>query len=632
MERWVALMLGVAAFVGFSGWGGFFTRRVLRDRQAGWGIFPATGMALTVVVGGVLDLLSAISATRLDLWIGIGCLLCVREFISDRARVASSLDSVRWSRWSSAAGWGVALWASIRILSSVHPESLNEFDDLTGYVVYPTRMLQSGGIGVDPFNARRLESSLGGMSILHACVLGHASDQHLPMVDLGIGLAAALGAAAEFARSRRMKSTLLAAPLLMVAYDPTPMTNITAVMTGIAFTIGLIAAVERPGRGWGRVVSIALFASALCAVKSSYIPVAVLFLAIHYLDRAIRLREFGEGVGVLILTSLMTLPWMIGLKASSGTLLYPILGRGFHGSVHGTFVPPSSHLGGAGYLRNLVVGLTDPNGAAALIGASISMILGWSRTRDEGEGRVSVAFQAAVLLNTLVMLRLFEFVDALRYLSPLFTVSLVVSLVDLGGLASREHSRESSGNASSAFAAMMFVTAFALGASWWSSRSLIVKPTVRNALHLLEGGRLTSPEEIDAARRAQGTIEPGEPVLVWTAKPYLLDFRRNPLYVLDWPGVAGPAPGLPIGRGGEAVARYLETVGIRRILISPAVREIYPATEADVEAMTSGWSRAVSVLALRFWRDLEELRSSRTTIEAGTGYLVLELDRPRPEN
>ena len=38
--------------------------------------------------------------------------------------------------------------------------------------------------------------------------------------------------------------------------------------------------------------------------------------------------------------------------------------------------------------------------------------------------------------------------------------------------------------------------------------------------------------------------------------PLLLDFRRNPVFVMDYPGEAGLPPGIPIEKGSEAVAAH----------------------------------------------------------------------------
>jgi hypothetical protein len=46
-------------------------------------------------------------------------------------------------------------------------------------------------------------------------------------------------------------------------------------------------------------------------------------------------------------------------------------------------------------------------------------------------------------------------------------------------------------------------------------------------------------------------------------RPFLLDFARNPIEILDEPGAASPAPGIPLAAGADATAAYLRTQGIR---------------------------------------------------------------------
>lgn len=67
---------------------------------------------------------------------------------------------------------------------------------------------------------------------------------------------------------------------------------------------------------------------------------------------------------------------------------------------------------------------------------------------------------------------------------------------------------------------------------------------------------------------AQRAVKPGELILVRSSKPFLLNFSRNPLYVVDWPGGASPSPGLPFGSGVSGFRSYFIEHGIHYILYS----------------------------------------------------------------
>jgi hypothetical protein len=63
----------------------------------------------------------------------------------------------------------------------------------------------------------------------------------------------------------------------------------------------------------------------------------------------------------------------------------------------------------------------------------------------------------------------------------------------------------------------------------------------------------------------QAAVPPMARLLVMIDRPYLLDFARNPIEILDEPGAASPAPGIPLVEGAEKVALYLRAHGIRYV-------------------------------------------------------------------
>jgi hypothetical protein len=67
----------------------------------------------------------------------------------------------------------------------------------------------------------------------------------------------------------------------------------------------------------------------------------------------------------------------------------------------------------------------------------------------------------------------------------------------------------------------------------------------------------------DDERRMQQAVPPGERLLVMIERPYLLDFSRNRIELLDQPGAVSPPPGLPLGTDGEKIAGYLMAQGLR---------------------------------------------------------------------
>ena len=65
-----------------------------------------------------------------------------------------------------------------------------------------------------------------------------------------------------------------------------------------------------------------------------------------------------------------------------------------------------------------------------------------------------------------------------------------------------------------------------------------------------------------ALQAMQTAVPPGRRLLVRLEDPFLLDFRRNPIWVMDHPGLCGPPPGVPQSATVAAWAPYLRSAGV----------------------------------------------------------------------
>jgi hypothetical protein len=81
---------------------------------------------------------------------------------------------------------------------------------------------------------------------------------------------------------------------------------------------------------------------------------------------------------------------------------------------------------------------------------------------------------------------------------------------------------------------------------------------------------LISDKDVLRYARMQQSIPQGETVLTRLAYPFVLDFKRNRIFIADWPGGASPPPGMPSFKGDEALANYLISKSIRYVAYSYA--------------------------------------------------------------
>ena len=104
----------------------------------------------------------------------------------------------------------------------------------------------------------------------------------------------------------------------------------------------------------------------------------------------------------------------------------------------------------------------------------------------------------------------------------------------------------------------------------------------------------------------------------------LLDFRRNPVHVADWPGGASPAPGLPCFRGPEPLAAYLLNQGIRYVAYSYADQCNFPRRDYDYNTFTL-WDRVACQHAYDFQDNLSELMKTRERVYDDGRLVMLDL-------
>jgi len=112
--------------------------------------------------------------------------------------------------------------------------------------------------------------------------------------------------------------------------------------------------------------------------------------------------------------------------------------------------------------------------------------------------------------------------------------------------------------------------------------------------------RVESDPPADAISRMQtlqSKMVPAATALIRLDKPYLLDFARNHLYVIDFPYAASPAPGMGNSRDVPALVAYLKAHGIRYVAYSYGDEANFPASMVK-ERMAlwyfTPWQRALN--------------------------------------
>lgn len=557
-DAW-CLLVGIS----FAGYG-LALLGLLQKDQEGWLTAIAGGMGVFIFFLGVVNLLGGIGSTALIILVCIGDILFL-VLKKPRRQPATPADNAPKD--------GVAIrlvaFAALALvgllaLTGLHSRIVNYFDDPQAYFAYPLEALQKGSLQVQPFSERRINTSLGANYLLDAVFAVDGDVRSIGFLDQTLGYI--LYAAAIWAVGRRLDFSFGTKGLLVGLLVLLPLVNVNAapayLQAGLAISLLLVMhessdskrADWRTGILWG------LIASVLCLTKSSGIVFAFALVASFAVIHSMRTRSLVQIQNAIVAgatASVLALPWMIQQHRNAGTYLSPVLGLGFHASHWGMLPLPRQTA-----TLPVVMMVALPNVCALLVAAFLAWKL---RLRSRNFDLSLIAFILAALVATPLIafstageaLDRFTFPFQIPALIMLSALVLASPLTDL--------QRKRWRTAAQIFLLVWSVTIIVIAAKHHRtySRSLHhiedtfagrIRNTFFDELVLDDTMMLTEEQR---ARTAQNTIPAGEQILEATLYAYPYDFRRNRVFIADFPGLAGWSPGIPIGRGPEPVRNYL---------------------------------------------------------------------------
>jgi len=541
---WVACIL--FAFVGYG-------RLVLWAcdwPQTSFGLAGALGCSVLIAGGGLINLTGFIRAPLLIGLVAVGDLL--------------ALVFVRWQfRRLSLPVIAVAAFVAIPVLGNVHADvrSFNIYDDLPAYLTLPVETLQLGRLPADPFNERRVTSSLGAPYFLQAFVLPFGNVTSIRAVDVSIGWILYTTALFAVIRSLGLSIRAACAIIALTLIAPVYRINATFVVLPAALFTALFLVVLTPRPGLRRGLLLGLLVGAISTLKSNYIPPALAICGLYFAIEVFRAARATllEFCAFAASVTAVVLPWMIDLKQAEGTYLFPVLGLGYDASAYGIMPLPSGvhHwinfanvwvwiTAGAyslPYLAALVLAATSirkkvENGfTTALIaflgGTTVAIPMLASSTGGESLGRYSLPFQVpALLIFCGFLLRWRRHWPQPRRawtIGAMVACGSVLCLAALFGIAHGQYRT------------------------------------------YLEDARVLTPRpdawfdvntERQRVQNLQKAVPPGQRILARLFVSFPFDFRRNPVLIADYPGMAGLMPGMPVD-GPDTLRAYLLANGIR---------------------------------------------------------------------
>ena len=348
---------GICILVSLIGWGGVLNRILFPQYRVDWGQRAAWGIAWSVIFGGLLNVTWTISQATILIYICWGALYGIIDAWGNKTSIAEELNrfiNAFKENIFFAIGTVIAfLLAAMTYSCSVSWHEFNFHDDYHAYFVFPNKMLQIGSFGSDPFSERRLVSALGGQSFLHTFSLSLLDERSLYLIDPGCALVVMIGLIIGYCQQKKVsKSSTLLIVLGFLSISRSHI-NITGILIPVCLFFSLFRVFEWDNLKATNIQSnaaiVGLLAAAICALKATFIPACIILFTSSYcfyiFGGQIKHKAIYEFCLASILLAVFILPWSISMYQSSGTLLYPIFGRGFHGSVYGGSVKlPNSEI------------------------------------------------------------------------------------------------------------------------------------------------------------------------------------------------------------------------------------------------------------------------------------------------
>jgi hypothetical protein len=629
---WAWLLL-----VSFTGWGRV-AGRLLRAPRLPASVACSLGIAAIVFLGGWLNLAHGIYPGVLFAITAIGLLFYLLTR-NQRPEEYSWLQF--WSNASRASKMLLLLTLAIlilRVAGTVRLGMFNNLDDNAAYMVFPHKMLATHSFANDPFSDRRIISSLGGSYLLQAFIIAATSLTHIAMADRTLGLMLLGGILFDFGIAFNL-SVFQIALLESLAYlTPIETINLTFTILPASLLLAMAWLLWRSSQQkitlvWSDACLAGAIGGAAIAMKSTYLPIIGALLFIPFW---MRLNEKPAKAAIQIFfvtalgTLLVVLAWMIAMKQTSGTYLFPVLGHGVDYSSYGIVAAKQTFHSSRSFLKIFL------QGAALLVFAGIQFFFGRKDRR--------LRFSTGILIAAAVAITAFNYRSGgdfiWRYNFPQFFSAIIIAYLAGAGVFN------SLNNPDRRARRVYFVGVLALVGMlvYYDGSGQHPRPfremamewgDYRIGLHAsLTGLELASPAIRAEYSAAEMALTTNGTALENTAYPFLFDFARHKILITDWPGAASPTESWPLRGSSSQAGEFLVNHSVRYLMYDYGYArwedtQACQALESPLrnsEELSVLWQMTVIV-----HHQFDSLRSTHASAYDDGKMAVIDLERPRQD-
>ncbi len=377
---------------------------------------------------------------------------------------------------------------------------------------------------------------------MHTFVLSARGNENFHLIDPGISFIISVGIILGYFKEKNVPKQIAVLFLFIFLCIYYPKLNTSSTVTGTALFLSLFATLDweeiKRSHWVSNACIVALVVAGICSLKTSYIPACGILIISSYLFYLLgsgsnRRAVISEAILAGILTFLLLLPWMISMYQSSGTLLYPLLGKGYHGSAYGNYLYKD---------LNIVKAIKITIGSAVNVYGISLWLLGFAllqrRTGPISGREAPLSLLISAGLGIPIIALSTGGVESYRYSFPFVSTALIVLMI----LACTPEAGEQSKLSNRAPVLIAMVVAGIMIGNNSNSLKMRYSEFAGDIKSGINNVALVSQQQVAQHLKMQQSIAEGETLLTRLEKPFLLNFQRNKIFIADWPGGASPPP------------------------------------------------------------------------------------------
>lgn len=620
MIEFSPLITAIVLFVAFVGWGKvfckFFEKRI--GEKLNPYLYPVTGMSVILVIGGYLNLLQIVNKVTIMSVLCVGIIMNSLLITNSHARKMKFILTKRSISFEGCVTVSAYTGTLVVFTLSSLNKRYNDHDDLEGYFSFASKILQQGTLGNDPFSERRLVSSLGGQSFLDAITLQFNSFDYLHVTDSGLGLCILLSSIFHYMKLKTWKKSAIACVIFMASMINPLTANITAsyTLTAVSFVlITLILDCPISKKTNLNIVLFMIIAAGGLTLKNTALPFISLLTVTYFVKLSFLTAKAKSSLFMMfkstLLLALSIWPWCTALYLSNGTLFYPLLGKGFHGSQYGKFNYHIDVFSGE-FVKSITSSIIDSMSVTPAFTLLLFTLAVFFNSEKSIELKKAIFFIGICLLVSYFSIAIGTAgYDPFRYTFPFlfaYGVSIVTSLRPVSFVKIVPF-----------FAFSVLISLGLMSFQNSINYEIFRKVNPRFALH---SNFYPSVETISSI---QNKLPVGQKALLRSRYNFLFNFKRNDLFIVDYPGGSSLPPGIPLFSPPERLKEYLIDQNIYYVIFQYSGLFEKEDFKHRLEPNYSPWLKAEAENTFAFQEKVMELSRSNPVLYRDEMFLVVKL-------